>query len=100
MRRFFWSGAALFTASLFPFSFHSRAGKASSGWLGARSGTFDALHQSEIPRWAVYLVAGLLLYVAVVPAAATVVVIRRGFARDASEPARLFAAIVLPVLVA
>ena len=75
------------------------AGKASSAGSVRGLETFDALHPSEIPRWAVYLVAGLLLYVAVVPAAASIVVMRRGFARDASEPMRLFAAIVLPVLV-
>ena len=60
--------------------------------------TFDALSStSSIPRWAVYLVAGLLLYVAVVLAAASFVVMRRGFARDASVPMRLFARHVLPV---
>jgi hypothetical protein len=99
LRRFVWTGAVLLALSVAPFVVSFARGEGVFGWLGARSGTFDGFHPGEIPRWAVYLIAGLLLYVAVVPAAASVVVIGRGLSRTASESARLFAAIALPVFV-
>ena len=43
------------------------------GWLGARSSTFDDFHPAEVPQWFVFLIAGLVLYVAVIPVAATAV---------------------------
>ena len=59
--------------------------------LGSRSGTFDALRPGEVPEWFAYLLGGLVLYVALIPAAASVVVIARGIRRRAPEPERLFA---------
>jgi len=70
------------------------------GWLGARSGTFEQLHLGEIPQWFAYLTGDLVLYVAVAPLAATVVMIAIGLSRRASQPARLFAAVALPTLLA
>ena len=66
------------------------------GWLGARSGTFDSFRPGEIPKWFVFLGAGLVLYVAVAPAIATALVAGRGMSRGATEPLRLFAAVALP----
>ena len=68
--------------------------------LGSRSGTFDALRPGEVPEWFAYLLGGLVLYVALIPAAGSVVVIARGIRRRAPEPERLFASIALPSLVA
>jgi MFS family permease len=67
--------------------------------LGSRSGTFDALRPGEVPEWFAYLLGGLVLYVALIPAAASVVVIVRGIRRRAPEPERLFASIALPTMV-
>ena len=66
--------------------------------LGSRSGTFDALQPGEVPQWLAYLLGGLVLYVALIPAAASVIV--RGLRRGAPEPQRLFAAVALPAIVA
>jgi len=68
--------------------------------LGSRSGTFDALRPGEVPQWLAYLLGGLVLYVALIPAAASVVVIVRGLRRGAPEAHRLFAAFALPAIVA
>ena len=70
------------------------------GWLGARSGTFDVVHPGEIPKWFAYLVADLVLYVAVVPVVATAVVVGLGLSRRAPEAQRLFASVALPTAVA
>jgi hypothetical protein len=70
------------------------------GWLGARSGTFDLVQPGEIPQWFTYLVADLVLYVAVAPVVAAVVVMALGLGRRASEGHRLFAAVVLPTALA
>ena len=40
---------------------------------GGRSGTFDALRPGEVPQWFAYLAGGLVLYVALIPAAASVI---------------------------
>ena len=68
------------------------------GLLGSRSGTFDGLRLVEVPQWLAYLTGGLVLYVAVIPAAATAVVAVCGLRAQASEEERLFAAVVLPVV--
>jgi hypothetical protein len=70
------------------------------GWLGARSGTFAAFHPHEVPEWALYLTADLVLYVAVAPLAATAVVMGGGLSRRAGERQRLFAAVALPTFLA
>ena len=63
-------------------------------------GTFDQFHPHEIPQWFVYLTGDLVLYVAVAPLAATVVVMAMGLSRRASAPLRLFAAVALPTALA
>ena len=73
-------------------------GDGAFGWLGARSSTFNDLHLAEVPQWFVFLVAGLVLYVAVIPAAATAVLCGLGLRRGATERVRLFAALALPTL--
>src|SRR4029079_12726035 len=57
-------------------------------------------HVWEVPGWFVYLGSDLILYVAIIPAAATAVVLARGLQRGADDRARLFAAIALPTLAA
>jgi hypothetical protein len=98
LRRFVPSICVASVVSLAPAAISSAAGHGTFGWLGARSGTFATLVPNEIPKWFVYLVADLVLYVAVIPAAATVVMIAAGLARDASDSERLFTAVVLPTL--
>jgi hypothetical protein len=68
------------------------------GGLGGRSGTFDGLRLFEVPEWLAYLAGGLVLYVALIPAAATVVVIVCGLRSQAEDPVRLFASVVLPIV--
>jgi hypothetical protein len=75
-------------------------GKGAFGWLGARSNTFEEFHPEEIPQWFVYLAAGLILYLAVVPIAASTIMVGRGLSRRASERVRLFAAVALPTFAA
>jgi hypothetical protein len=100
LRRFFPSCALAVTASLAPAAASLARGDGALGWLGARSGTFNAFHAHEVPQWFVFLAADLVLYVAVVPVAATVVLVGRGLRRDAAERTRLFAAVALPTLLA
>jgi len=69
------------------------------GWLGAYAGAFSGIHIIEIPKWLIYEVADLTLYVALCPAAATVLLLaraRRGVVE--SEPLRLFISLALPTL--
>ena len=68
------------------------------GLLGSRSGTFDGLRLVEVPQWLAYLAGGLVLYVAVIPAAAAAMVAVGGLRARASEAERLFAAVVIPVV--
>jgi hypothetical protein len=100
VRRFIPSIVASVAVALLPTTASFVRGDGLLGWLGARSGTFDGLHLHEVPQWLIFLVADLVLYVAVVPAAATAVLLGRGLSRPASEPTRLFAAIALPTLAA
>ncbi len=66
------------------------------GWLGQRSGTFDEFQVHEVPQWFVFLGVGIVLYVAVIPAIASTIVVMLGLSRHAAEPVRLFAAVALP----
>jgi hypothetical protein len=100
VRRFLPSIVAAMVVALLPTTASLARGHGVLGWLGARSGTFDGLHVHEVPQWLVFLVADLVLYVAVAPVAATVVLLGRGLSRNASEPVRLFAAVTLPTLAA
>jgi hypothetical protein len=53
---------------------------------------------SEVPQWVGHLAAGLVLYVAVMPVAATAVMSVLGLNRRTSEPLRLFASIAVPTI--
>ena len=99
LRRFLPTGAATIVVSLSPMLLSMARGDGALGWLGVRSGTFDDFHPGEVPRWVVFLIAGLVLYVAVIPVAATAVLCGLGLRRRAPERMRLFAALALPTLV-
>jgi hypothetical protein len=100
LRRFAPTAALLVVLSLAPVVASTVRGEGPLGWLGSRSGTFDAFRPQEIPEWYLYLAAGLVLYVAVAPAVATAVVLGRGVSRRRSPEARLFAALALPTIAA
>lgn len=98
LRHFTVTAIVVVPTSLAPFVVSSANGDGLLGWLGVRSATFDALEAGEVTRWLVYLVAGLLLYVAVAPVAAVVVMVARGLSLRATESQRLFAAVALPTI--
>lgn len=100
VRRFVPTAMVACVAALVPVTVSLFRGDGALGWLGARSGTFDAFHPSEVPKWFAYLTADLLLYVAIVPGIATALVVGSGLSRRASERLRLFAALGLPVFAA
>ena len=100
LRRFVPSALVLVLASLSPVVTSVALGDGAFGWLGARSGTFAEFHPQEVPRWLVYLASDLILYVAVVPVAATTVMIGRGLTRQSSERVRLYTAVALPTFAA
>jgi hypothetical protein len=100
LRRFLPTGAVLLLMSLAAMLVSVARGHGIVGWLGSHSSAFDGFHVREVPEWFAYLAAGLLLYVAVVPALATVVMVARGLSTRASEPVRLFSALVLPTVAA
>jgi len=97
LRRFTPTAAILLPLSAVPLCVSLVRGHGAIGWLGARKGALAGLELREVPQWFVFLAADLMLYVAVVPAAASLIVIGLGFSRRASEPVRLFAAVSLPV---
>ncbi len=66
--------------------------------LGGRSGTFDELRVTDLPRLFAYQMADVVLLVAVVPALATATVILTGLRRGASAEERVFASICLPTI--
>lgn len=86
--------------SLLPVVASLVSGEGVLGWLGSREDTFAEFRPQEIPEWFIYLAAGLVLYVAVAPAIATVVVVGRGATSQAPQHARLFSAIALPTILA
>ena len=100
LRRFLPTAGAALVVGLAPVAISTARGDGPLGWLGARSGTFDVVHPGEIPRWFAYLVADLVLYVAVVPVVAAVVVIGLGLLHRAPDGQRLFASVALPTAVA
>ena len=100
LRRFAPTAALAVLLPLAPVAVSLARGQGAFGWLGARSGTFDAFRPQEIPEWSVYLTAGLVLYVAVAPALATAVVIGQGLTRRAACRVRLFAAVGVPTFAA
>lgn len=100
LRRLLPTIFALATLTVAPFVVSLVRGDGVFGWLGVRSGTFSELKVQEAPKWFAFLIADIVLYVAVIPLAASVVVITLGLSRASAERVRLFAAIALPVLVA
>jgi hypothetical protein len=100
LRRFVPSAVVVLAGSLAPAVVSTIVGDGPFAWLGARSSTFAEFHAREVPTWLIYLAADVVLYVAVIPVAATVVLIARGLSRQASEETRLFAAIALPTVAA
>ena len=100
LRAFVPTVALVALVSVVPFAASVARGDGPLGWLGSRSGTFDVFRPEEVPKWALLLTAGLVLYVAVAPAVATALVLGRGLTRTPSKEARLFAAIALPTIVA
>jgi hypothetical protein len=97
LRRFLPTWAVAAAATLAPFVLSVLRGDGALSWLGSRSETFNAFHAREVPEWLAYLAGDLLLYVAIVPALATGVVIGLGCRRRASEQLRLFSALGLSV---
>lgn len=100
LRRFAPTAVLALSVPLAPMLISIASGNGVLGWLGTRSDTFEGFHAREVPQWFLYLLADLILYVAVAPAAATVVVLMRSVSRDAPEHLRLFAATMLPTLLA
>lgn len=100
LRRFVPSALVGLAAAPAPFVVSVGRGEGVFGWLGQRSGTFDEFRIAEVPRWFAFLGIGLVLYVAVIPAAATAIVAATGLSRRAAEPLRLFAAVSLPTFAA
>lgn len=76
------------------------AGRRPQDALGTYSSVLDHLDLRTLPRWTLLHLAELDLYVAVIPLAATVIVLARGFGLRADPRERLFAALVVPVLLA
>lgn len=100
LRRFLPTAVLVPAAVLAPLVVSTARGEGPFEWLGARSGTFDVLRLSEVPEWFVFLVADLVLYVAVVPAAATAVLLGTGLRAGAEARVRLFACVALPTVAA
>jgi hypothetical protein len=96
--RFLPTAVLTVVVSLLPMLLSIARGDGAFGWLGARSTTFNELHLAEVPQWFAFLVAGLVLYVAVIPLAATAVLCGLGLRRGATERVRLFASVGLPTL--
>ena len=100
LRRFVASGVVLVAAPLAPVAVSLARGDGAFGWLGSRSGTFAEFHLAEVPEWFAYLTGDLVLYVAVVPIAATALVVAHGLSRRSADQVRLFAALALPTFAA
>lgn len=100
LRRFAPSALVALLVALAPVAASVVRGDGAFGWLGQRSGTFDEFHAAEVPQWFAFLGIGLVLYVAVIPVAASTIVAGMGLSRRAAEPLRLFAAVALPTFTA
>ena len=96
LRRFLPTAGLALAVGLAPAAISTARGDGPLGWLGARSGTFDVVHPGEIPKWFAYLVADLVLYVAVVPVVAMAVVVGLGLLHRATDGQRLFASVGAP----
>ena len=100
LRRFIPTAVLLLVVPLVPVAASVVRGDGPFGWLGARSSTFAGFHAHEVPEWFVYLGADLILYVALVPLAASAIVAAHGLTRGATDRARLFAAVAIPTFAA
>jgi hypothetical protein len=96
LRRFWPSVAFMVPVVSGPFVLSLLRGDGLLGWLGARSGTFANFHPDEVPQWALYLTADLVLYVAVAPLLAAAVMMGRGLSHRATDAERLFGAVAFP----
>ena len=100
LRRYVPTSAAASAVWLAPTSVSLAKGDGPLAWLGWRLGIVQNLRPAEIPEWFVYLVTDLVLYVAVAPAAAVLILVARGVRRDAPERIRLFAAVAVSTCLA
>ena len=100
LRRFIPTAVLLLVVPLVPVAASVVRGDGPFGWLGARSSTFAGFHAHEVPEWFVYLGADLILYVALVPLAASAIVAAHGLTPGATARARLFAAVAIPTFAA
>lgn len=100
LRRFALTAVSIIAPPLVVIAISIARGDGASGWLGSKSDTFEGFHLNEVPEWFAFLTADLVLYTAVVPLAATAIVIGRGVARGHERRARLFAVIAVPTFLA
>jgi Dolichyl-phosphate-mannose-protein mannosyltransferase len=96
--RMTWIAAGVATAAVLAVILAS--GRSPQDVLGTYSTVVNDMDVSAVPRWILVHVAELDLSLAVVPFAASVIVLARGLGREAGRTDRLFAAIAVPVLVA
>jgi hypothetical protein len=90
----------LLLAPLAPVLASLARGEGAFGWAGSRSATFERFHPEETPIWLTLLASDLVLYVAVVPVAATVISVARGLTRQGDAAERLFAVVAVPTFAA
>ena len=99
-RRFLPTAIVAVPVALAPAAASLARGDGVFGWLGQRSGTFNGFRVQEVPYWFAFLAVGLVLYVAVAPAVASTIMAATGLRRRADDDTRLYAAVVLPIVVA
>ena len=76
------------------------SGRAPQGALGTYSTVLEHMDIRTIPRWILLHVAEFDLYLAVIPLAASTLVLMRGLSRLADRRDRLFASLMLPIATA
>lgn len=67
-------------------------------WLGGYATVVDHMRPADVPKWFLLHLAELDLSVAIVPFAATLIVVAHGARRDADRRERLFVALFIPVI--
>ena len=88
---------ALSAAALVASSLILASGRSLQDALGAYSVVLDHIDLSAAPWWVLLHLAEFDLYLAVIPFAATMLIVASGLRRDADQPERLFVALVVPV---